>query len=366
MNHRTQCVVTFFAINLSIFGLVFAPIAFAHKINPSIIEKLTGEKIAYASSDTPLVQTGDPRIENRTFYSFPEWYIVYSAQEYGDFIQAGGQPSLFPYFKAIAQMWDSWKLSQNAAGTLPDETTYTILWTIAISFSIEYGAIGLYEMTVGHLTESLTFGYKTTEDTYIDTVAISYGQSLNQTPWYDFPYTQALSGLWSTYGWSSLTPRGIERRLVFTMGYAVKALYAKAIQYASDASFGGANLVTNVTVTDVFDTQVFTTASSTRVDEQVYAVDLPRYRAFLPEVELLSKQGINFLKIQNHTTIALSVLALENNACLYERYNVAFTMPILTQLPLERYVLIVPVQELGVTMRQIEVCTVQVEHLYDY
>jgi hypothetical protein len=355
---------------LGILLYVVSPIAIisAHKLNPAVIERLTGEKIVYAKTEMNApeeVVVGDPRTENRTFYSFPEWYIVYSAQEYGDFVKRNAMPSEFPFFGAVMQMWDSWELSQDAAKSAPDSTTKTILWTIAVSFSVEYGVIGLYENSIGQITEKLNCNYKTIEDTYVDAVAVAYGDSLNQTPWYDFPYTQALSGLWHTYGWSSLTPRGIERRLAFTMGYGIKALYANAIRYASDSNFGGANLVTRATVTNVSDSQLGN-ASSTKKDNGVYIVDFPRYRAFLPEALRLSTYGVTFSTIEDHSTIALSVVAPKDTTCFYDTDAVVYTMPILTQQPLERHMLKVGVQDLGSVILSIQACNLQVEHIYDY
>lgn len=352
---------------LLLYVSLLVPTVFAHKINPAIIEKLTGEKISYASThDVPKEEAIDPRTENRTFYSFPEWYIVYSAQEYGDFIERGGKPSAFPFFEAITQMWQSWKLSEAAARSEADSTTNTVLWTIAISFSFEYGTIGLYEKTIGSLTEALSFGYETKEDVFINNVAIAYGDSLNQTPWYDFPYGQTLKDLWRTYGWSSLTPRGIERRIAYSFGYGLKALYANAIRTASDSGFGEANLVTKVVATDPLTQPQFSELSPISNEDGTYTITLPRYRAFLPQAMSLAEQGVTFVSIQDNTVIALSVMAPTDNACLEQSGEIAFSMPIATQQSFERYVLTVPVRDLASVLRSVKECGLRVEHIYDY
>jgi hypothetical protein len=334
-----------------LFSLAISQQVFAHQLNPAVIEALTGEKIEYASHhdvEQEDASVADPRDQSRTFYSFPEWYIVYSAQEYADFVAAGNRPSQFLYFTAIGQMWDSWEYSEIAAGSPPDATTNTVLWTIAVSFTIEYGLIGLYENTIGWLSEWLHFGYKTKEDTYTDRVAMDYGLFLNQTPWYDFSYKGAMSGLWKTYGWSSISPRGIERRIVYTVGYAVKAVYAGGIRALSDATFeGGAGLMTEVETTNEL-------------------LSLPRYRAFKDPVMQLALDGVNFKTIQGHSQIAMSLVTPEMFDCKELIKYEIFSMPLVTDQLTVRRMLSVPVADLAEVLRSSKACGISVEHIYDY
>src|SRR4051812_46428222 len=59
---------------------------------------------AVALHQKDLSATADySRTEASTFIQFPEWYIVYGAREYAGFLERGGLPSEFPYFRSIAQ-----------------------------------------------------------------------------------------------------------------------------------------------------------------------------------------------------------------------------------------------------------------------
>lgn len=338
---------------MKVFGVLLmfccsSSLATAHELNPAVIESLTGETIEHSHESAGTEAVADPRDQSRTFYSFPEWYIVYSAQEYADFVAAGNQPSQFPYFAAIGQMWDSWEYAQQAAGVPPDATTNTVLWTIAISFTIEYGLAGVYENTIGWLSELLHFNYKSTEDVYIDAQAMQYGQFLNQTPWYDFSYMGAFGGLWKTYGWSSLSPRGIERRIIYSVSYAAKAIYAAAIRAMSEASFeGGAGLTTDL-------------------DTSTGITSLPRYRAFKDPAVELAQQGVDFVTIQGHDQIALSVVVTGAIECDEVFAHQAFSMPFVTDESKTRHMLSVPVSELAQTLRTATTCGLAVEHIYDY
>jgi len=44
------------------------------------------------------------RPEEDTYFTYPEWYIVYSYQERADFLEKN-LPSGFPHFSSIAQYW---------------------------------------------------------------------------------------------------------------------------------------------------------------------------------------------------------------------------------------------------------------------
>lgn len=112
---------------------------------------------------------------------------MYSAQEYSDLMAQGGRPSQFPYFDAINQYWQSLEsIKTSLNGTEIDAESLSVLQVIGISFTIEYGIIGIYEQTIGRVFELLNLNYKTNEDYTADNIARTYSDSLLQTPWYDF------------------------------------------------------------------------------------------------------------------------------------------------------------------------------------
>ncbi len=349
---------------LSFFSLHSAQ---AHEINPAVIESLTGEEVVYDGHHDEEVGA-DPRNADRTLYSFPEWYIVYSAQEYADFVAAGNRPSQFPYDESIAQMWESWRLVEAAASEPPDSTTNTVLWTIALSFTIEYGIIGLYENTIGRISELLHFQQKTVEDNYVDQQAMTYGQFLNQTPWYRFDYLGALVGLWSTYSWSSVSPRGLERRSAFTYGYLGKALYAGLIKAASEASFeGGAGDITTARVrTSELTLSTLGIPYQYTERKDIFAVSLPRYRAFKDPVLKMHEVNVAFESIQDHQDIALSLVVPADSNCGIVSERAIFSLPLVSKPEMVRRVLLVPVTELSATLSLLNQCGLSVEHFYDY
>ena len=94
------------------------------------------------------------RDEETTFLTLAEWYTVFSYQEYAEFI-SHNKPSSFPYFRAITQYWNSYCNGYTATkGNYNTNYGYhTMLVVIGTSFTVEYGLKGIYENTVGRITE---------------------------------------------------------------------------------------------------------------------------------------------------------------------------------------------------------------------
>lgn len=112
------------------------------------------------------------RPEDQTYLTLPEWYIVYSADEYAAFVTEN-PPSQFPYFGAIGQYWRSYyDVCAITREQYPFNSGYHLtLAVIGASFTVENILKGLYENTVGRLTEWLSSTELTEEDAYAREVA---------------------------------------------------------------------------------------------------------------------------------------------------------------------------------------------------
>ena len=67
-----------------------------------------GPNVTHMGPDHPAAGlTSYTRNEDQTYLTLPEWYIVYSSDEYAAYI-ADNPPSQFPYFGAIGQFWQSY------------------------------------------------------------------------------------------------------------------------------------------------------------------------------------------------------------------------------------------------------------------
>lgn len=180
---------------------------------------------------------------DNTYLSLPEWYIVYAAEEYAEILK-GSQPSEFDYFGTNREYWKQHAIVQSlTASNHESNAAYNmVLQVIGWSFSTENFIKGIYENTIGYLFERLARGEPTPEDRYAAQVASDYAKLLYDYPWYDFSYWNVLKGLWQLPDSEGLTfgqdLRRMERKLILSGEYAVKALYASVIAYATHQEFG--------------------------------------------------------------------------------------------------------------------------------
>jgi hypothetical protein len=358
--------------------LVCIQCAYAHETKriDSVQTSPSDPQHTYALSVLPLRgdEAADPRNATRTYSTFPEWYIVYSAQEYASFVSSGRFPSQFPFWKATTQYWEASENSIDFAGGAEqvDSTTQTVLSTIGWSFAVENYLLGAYEKTIGRIFEWSNLRIKTTEDEFTQHVASEYGAFLLHTPWYDFPYFLKIGELWTTWGLSSITPRGIERRVIFTIGYAAKALYGGVIGYVSHSEFGAAGLTTTLTLHGVHDEALQRIAPSAHIvdaPEESHTVTTDRYRALTYFLKELSATDAVVTDVQRHTKIALSYIGSTtstNCEIVPSPARVLYTLPLVTDTTRERVILETPANALLSTMRELARCAIDTEHVYDY
>src|SRR5688572_15227253 len=151
----------------SVVGLTRALI----KCQPwSQTEAISGEKdpsIQEATKDIPDYT----RPEDLTYLTLPEWYIVYSTDEYADFL-AQNRPSGFPHFRAVGQYWESYaQVCEVVQGKYPFNNEHQFaLGFIGISFTAENMLKGVYEGTIGRVAE-WTAPEPTEEEIYAAQVA---------------------------------------------------------------------------------------------------------------------------------------------------------------------------------------------------
>lgn len=175
------------------------------------------------------------RDEARTWLTYPEWHIVYSAEDFGRFLNKN-PPSGYHYLRDIRGFWSSYCAMNQASAGRAGTDARVMLYTIGLSYSGELMVKALYENTLGRLFEWIG-GSNSADDRYAARVQQHYGAFMHETPWYEFPFGQAVSGLWRTNE-PHAKARHWERRMALSAEYGVKAGYAKLIGWASGASLG--------------------------------------------------------------------------------------------------------------------------------
>jgi hypothetical protein len=309
---------------------------------------------------------GYARPEESTYLTFPEWFIVYSSEEYANFLERG-RPSAFPYAASIAQFWSTYcdvhALTSGAYGF--NWNNHVMIWVIGVSYSLELAIKGIYENTKGRLAE--LFGTDTDEDRFAYQVNREYVSFIYDYPWYLFPYADKLQELREIPLFGKNQLRKWERRSILHLELWLKMVYGAVIKWSTRTAYGAAPTEIYATVTNP-QGSVFEDARVKRIrefDGQVI-IQIPRYRQFTEIVPALARTGVQFTDIAGNDEIFLTVLAPRGWTYGFQEGKVLFSMDILTAPDFKRVALLVPVKSLHVILPRLEDERVKIEHLYDY
>jgi hypothetical protein len=334
-----------------------------------------GTRCYSRSAPAPSVASGASAIpgyvrsESLTYLSLPEWFIVFSADEYAAFI-ARQPPSRFPYLRSIRQYWGYYSSACAVTkGAYPFDTgSHVMLGVIGASFSVENVLKAAYENILGRLTEWLS-STDTAEDAFARRLAQEYGTFMHTVPWYEFPFASKLRALWSE------TPLGgphllrkLERRVVLTAELGTKAVYGWIIGLASGAAYEGEERriharIDNAPAWIFSDTRV---RRREQVGQGAYLVTLPRYEEFTRTVLTLTGKGVRFLDIAGNDEILISVIARRGTREQVPHGRVVASAPVLTDPTLLRLALSVPVSSLREVSAHFASERATIEHIYDY
>ena len=305
------------------------------------------------------------RLVTSTYLTYPEWYIVYSSQEYADDLKTK-MPSHFPYFSSIAQYWWGYgavnKITKNRYPA--DGGDHLMLSVIGASYSLEYVIKGLYENSIGKATEVLSGNQQTEEDRYAQKVAEEYANYIPEQPWYDFSYMKSLGGLWTQT--SFVGPhmiRKVERKAILSVEYSVKAVYSSIIQAGSHLTYG------------TVDPNVYALANNVPNNKHIKRVktingkeivSLPSEQGFTDAVTKLTNSGMQFNNIAGNNEILVTAVAPRTWKFNKNNGQLLFTVNILTQPNLHRIAIRVPVKSLMTTLRYLQHNKIRIEHVYAY
>ena len=311
------------------------------------------------------------RPESKTYLTLPEWYIVYSTDEYADFI-ADHSSSDFPYFRAVGQYWQSYAdVCHEIRGRYPfnGDSQFTLAF-IGLSFTAENMLKGAYEGTIGQLTDWVSSDTPTEEEIYAAQVAQEYGQFMHTIPWYFFPFPEKLQGLWrETSLWGPDPIRKWERRLALTLEYGGKSLYSSFTNFGAQATYGGADVEKIYAVTEgvTKDMRSKDLEVVEEIDDQRQLIRITRFEYFSNTVPELLERGVKLVEVAGDHEILVTLLGTQEADYNFEHGQYLFDLPILTQPGTTRAALKVRLENLPAFFEELKGREdVKFEHMYDY
>ena len=308
------------------------------------------------------------RNEEQTFLTLPEWYIVWSSDEYARFI-AVHPPSAFPYYLSIARFWQNYARVYDATLAYPWNGGYhMMIGVIGVSYSAELAIKGVYENTIGRFTESLA-RQETDEERFAASVAADYVAFVKVRPWYEYPFRRQLHDLWS--GTSVSGPglaRKWERKLILSFEYGFKAGYGWLMGQGTAAAYEAESQETVTRVRGLSEDAL--RARKLRVLETgpdgTVLVALPRYQPFTSAALDLIHGGGTFVEIAGNQRILVSTVGERARRPPLGAAQILFALEVPIEPGRERLALIVPVPELAATIEGLEREGFTIEHVYDY
>lgn len=289
------------------------------------------------------------RDEAQTFLTLPEWYVVFSADEYAAHI-AQNDPADFPYFQSIAQFWRLYRaVLKEVKGKYPFNWEYNIMIAVVgVSFTGEYAIKGVYENTIGRLTSALSGG-DSAQERYMAAVAQEYANFIHHVPWYEFPYKERFNTLFDLQpNTNAGSLRRWERSFSAGAELLSKALYAWIIKQATGASFEAQDLEIEV------------------LADGKGRVTFPRYEKFTDELPRAIKQGMTLQEIAGNRMIVVTLIAPRAWEGLGDRGRKVIEWPILTQPEHKRVAVAAEVTKLDELVLGAEAEGYRLDHIYDY
>ena len=324
-------------------------------------------------SGAPDIGEKNRRPLEDSYFSYPEWYIVWSYEERAQYLPKN-LPSGFPYFASIGQYWRAYcficGLTQNRHQfNFGDHLSSFVLGG---SFALEYAIRGAYEQTIGRLSEWTSSHELVEEDAYAARVAREYADFVYIRPFYEFHFAHALKQLWKeTPLWGKHPIRKWERKFILSVDYGIEAIYAEAMQVASHLTYGVESGDTYTWLNNATDS-VFQEYPRVKIVEetarQSYVIIIPRYQEFTDLAVKLANRDVHFVQIAGNDEIMLTVVAPKtwNYDLPANEATLLFTENFLTEPQLRRFALECPVRSLHSVLNRLAARSVKIEHIYDY
>jgi hypothetical protein len=347
---------------------VMAPVAY---IESSCRPAATvAASIAPSASLPAIDEAGYRRKEANTYFTFPEWYIVYSFEDFGRFLDSSSE-SQFGYVSHILGFWRSF-CTINRAVPESGESRFevkTMIYVIGVSYSVEYAVKGIYENTIGRVTEWIRGPARTPQDDYARKVLQDYAAFLYTIPWYKFPFDQKLGGLMAMSAPTPSSIRSWERDLALGTEYFVKIGYAwliqKALDAASDNEPRDIMLVVATLPRDV-QTKEPRIKPIRNLTPQWQLIQTPRYKDFTEIVQSLLDQGIGVAEIAGNQQILIAVIAPKSATLEVKDATELFSLDLDARPGFRRTGLKARIDRLVEINRELRAKGASIEHFYDY
>ena len=252
------------------------------------------------------------------------------------------------------------KLSKkiDAHGGFPSQTKLMI-YTIGVSFSLEFILKALYEESIGRIFVLTRGSSSAPLDVISAKQARSYAEFLRQTPWYKWDFQKDKEELKSK---QTNQLRDRERAFALGLEFGAKASYAKIIANAVQ-NIGYDNLKLRIIVKGLSEEKLeaFPEIRIIQIRTSGIEIETPRYRRLTKILVLMANMGADFVEIAGNDDIMISYLSKTKSNALQSLYS--FDRQGFQD---KRHLELLKVTKLAERIRYIERSESRLEHIHDY
>ena len=331
---------------------------------------IASESSAPAAALPAIDEPGYRRKQDNTFFTFPEWYIVYSFEDFGRFLETSSE-SHFNYLGHILGFWRSFCTINRAVPATGQSLAdvKTMIYVIGVSYSAEYAIKGSYENTIGRVFEWIRGEARTPQDDYARKVLQDYAAFLYTIPWYKYPFCEKLDGLMTISAPTPSPSRTWERDFSLGTEYFIKIGYASLIQKALDASNDDEPRdITFVVAT--LPPEVLAREPRIKpiraLTPQWQLVQAPRYKDLTEILLGLLDQGYGLAEIAGNHEILITVIAPDAARLDVKDTSELFSLELDARPGFRRAGLKARIDRLVDIVRDLKARGVSIEHFYDY
>lgn len=276
------------------------------------------------------------RAQTKTYLTGPEWQNVRAAQQYAQFVEH--QPAYrYPYFAEVGNFWKVFGKSWGAAQR--DHSFSEVAFSeynlmnlfVGTTMTLEYGAKGILALPVDMLDRRTV--EKQREGAELERLRSlkSYSQSIEHTPFYQYPYFSDIKSYWKEYA----KDPGLKNTLAgagMTVEYTLKGLIAMPLAWM----YGSGDLKEAETIHLLIDDPHDLAAGVDgrlkviEVQANVKHIEVPRYFVFKEIMHKLAHtKGIECLNIAGQDKIQID-LKMNRESQLVEGCHKLYDIPIAT------------------------------------
>lgn len=313
--------------------------------------------------------------EEQTYLTLPEWYLVFNPNEYAQYLTSGNNPSNFPFLASIDEYWSLYdRVMHLTRDVYPENNEYkTMLVVIGVSTTAEYLIKGFYETTIGRFS-FWTASDTTPEDLLIQQAHTAYGKLIYHEPWYVFPFVEWIGTIWTdTPFFGPNFIRKMERKILFTLEFGLKTVYAKLIGFAATSTYDPSDGMVKMHV--VLPTDMNADMLGV-IDDRIsvlhefgngeWIISIPRWGGFTEIVPKLASNKVQFIEIAGNDDILVTVIADKNRPKQLSDAQFLFDSMVISPTDKLRLVYSIKIAELTGFINALDENGLVLEHIYDY